>query len=106
MGGEDYVLDDEQNQMRLIASHYNNMQENASWNCYNCGENRNSIITNSCCKSCDFGINPFHYFILNKRDPYKYYDKYPILKKKFGLMKGRIENCDGDQSRVQNVCVV
>ena len=63
---------------------------NKFWRCYNCDENDNCITKNSFCKSCNLGINPLYYFNLNEHDPSGY--SFPILKKEFGLIKGKIVN--------------
>ena len=76
-----------------LLNKYNEMNDyNGLWNCYNCGEMKNTIVKHAYCKSCNIGINPFHFFISNKRDPNIYdIDDYrcSIWNKKFTLAKGK-----------------
>ena len=61
------------------------------WSCYNCFNKDNLTGTDMYCNCCRSGLNPFYFFIKNKRkiDP-----RYKILTKDFGLIQG----CDNTQT--------
>ena len=64
---------------------------NETWACYanDCRQIYNSVISDSRCKSCKKGINPYYYFISNENGQFQV-DKYPISLKKFGLIEGQM----------------
>ena len=82
----------ENNPWIILAKMYCAMANGGSddWCCYNCCESGNNVLENSYCKRCGSGISCFDYFILNERDPRACI--YPIFGKKFGLIKGRVDN--------------
>ena len=71
----------------------------SNWKCYHCLETDNLIDINMYCKHCRKGINPFYFFLKNKRKFYDIKSCYKVLTKEYGLIQG----CDNLQTS-QLVC--
>ena len=96
---DEKIVSFQDNSKIILENSYDEIKHDYDWcwDCYNCGQNRNSVVDDSHCKSCNLGINPFKYFISNERNLREC--DYPLLTKKFGLIKGKIGTS-------HNVCYV